>query len=221
MASILPEHGKYAYMLRASYEEKKGMIRSRLHEFKEVFERGDDRRIFEELTFCILTSAVGPRIGLKALDAIKDALIDGGEGEVYVRLKDEHKYPERAVYIVHTRDYLKKEYNFEIKRLILSYENPIDRRDFFASNRNIKGIGYLQASHFLRNVGFFGYALLDKNVLRSLYEFGVIENMKPPTTRNKYIGTENRMKQFADSIGIGVDELDLLLWSERTGHIPK
>jgi N-glycosylase/DNA lyase len=105
--------------------------------------------------------------------------------------------------------------------LVLSFENPNDRRDFFASNRDIKGIGYLQASHFLGNVGFFGYALLDKNVLRSLYELGVIENMKPPTTRRKYIDTEYRMKQFADSIEIGLDELDLLLWSGRTGYIPK
>jgi thermostable 8-oxoguanine DNA glycosylase len=42
-----------------SYEEKKDIIKSRLEEFKEVFEKGDDRRIFEELTFCILTSAAG------------------------------------------------------------------------------------------------------------------------------------------------------------------
>jgi N-glycosylase/DNA lyase len=123
-------------------------------------------------------------MGLKALKAVKDALIHGGEEELHMKLKDEHKYPEKAGYIVHTREYLKREYNFELKELILSFENPIDRRDFFASNKDIKGIGYLQASHFLRNIGFFGYALLDKNVLSSLYELGVNENMKPPTTRN-------------------------------------
>jgi N-glycosylase/DNA lyase len=221
MLSNLSEHSKHIYKLRAGYEQKKDIIKSRLDEFKEVFEKGDDRRIFEELTFCILTSAAGPRTGFKALNAIKDSLIHGGGEELYMRLKNEHKYPERAVYIVHTREYLKSEYNFELKRLILSFESPIDRRDFFASNRDIKGIGFLQASHFLRNVGFFGYALLDKNVLRSLYELGVIENKKPPTTRSKYIDIENRMKQFADTIEISIDELDLLLWSGRTGHIPK
>ena len=138
-----------------------------------------------------------------------------------MKLENEHKYPEKARYIVHTREYLKREYNFELKGLILSFENPIDRRDFFASNKDIKGIGYLQASHFLRNIGFFGYALLDKNVLRSLYELRVIENVRPPSTRNRYIDIENRMKQFADSIEISIDELDLLLWSERTGRIPR
>ena len=59
------------------------------------------------------------------------------EDELYMRLKDEHKYPEKAVYIVHTREYLKSEYNFELKRLILSLGIPIGRRDFFASNRDI------------------------------------------------------------------------------------
>ena len=221
MSSGVSAHKKQINELRASYEEKKDLIQSRLDEFKEVFEKGDDKRIFEELAFCILTSAVGPRIGIKAINAIKDALIHGGRDELYIKLRDEHKYPERAVYIVHTREYLKSEYNLELKRLILSFESPIDRRDFFASNTDIKGIGYLQASHFLRNVGFFGYALLDKNVLRSLYELGIIENTKPPTTRNKYIDTENRMKQFAATIEISIDELDLLLWSRRTGHIPK
>jgi N-glycosylase/DNA lyase len=217
----LSGHNKHIYELRAIYEEKKDIIKSRLDEFKEVFEKGDDRRIFEELTFCILTSAAGPRIGLNALNAIKDGLIHGAEEELYMKLENEHKYPEKARFIVQTREYLKREYDFELKGLILSFENPIDRRDFFASNRDIRGIGYLQASHFLRNIGFFGYALLDKNVSRSLYELGVIENIRPPSTRNKYIDIENRMKQFADAIEISIDELDLLLWSARTGRIPR
>jgi thermostable 8-oxoguanine DNA glycosylase len=95
------------------------MIKSRLDEFKGVFERGDDRRFFEELTFCILTLAVGRRIGLKALNALKDVSIYGAEDELYMRLKDKHKYPERAIYVVHTREYLKSECNCELKRLIL------------------------------------------------------------------------------------------------------
>lgn len=219
--SEFSEYEDQIYELRVSYEEKKDLIKSRLEEFKQVFETGDDRRIFEELTFCILTSAVGPRMGSNSLRAIKDDLILGGEEQLHAKLKDEHKYPEKARYIVHTREYLKGDYNFELKRLILSFENPVERRDFFASNKDIKGIGYLQASHFLRNIGFFGYAILDKNVLRSLYELAVIANTKPPTTRNRYIDIENRMRQFAEAVGISVDELDLLLWSRRTGHIPR
>jgi N-glycosylase/DNA lyase len=83
------------------------------------------------------------------------------------------------------------------------------------------GLGYKEASHFLRNIGFRGYAILDKHILRSLYEFGVLDSPKPPTTKNRYIETENKFKEFANQLGIQLDELDLLLWSEKTGEILK
>jgi N-glycosylase/DNA lyase len=207
--------------LKASYSEKKNLIKAQLREFKDVFEKGDDRRIFEEIAFCILTSAVGPKIGQVSLDAIKDVLLEGSEDEFYRRLQNIHKYPEKARFIVHTREYLKREFDFKLKGLILSFKDPLERRDFFAMNKDIKGIGYVQASHFLRNVGFSGYAILDKNIVRSLYELGVIDSPRPPTTRNKYLKIENKFKEFATGIGIDFDELDLLLWSERTGRIPR
>lgn len=207
--------------LRLAYLEKRDSIGARLREFKDVFKNGDDRRVFEELAFCILTSAVGPKVGLLSLGSIRDVLMEGGEDELYRRLLGVHKYPEKAGFIVETREYLKREFDFKLKDLILSLKDPMERRDFFALNRNIRGIGYLQASHFLRNIGFSGYAILDKNVILSLYNLGVIENPRPPATRKRYLEVEERLKGLAEDLGIGFDELDLLLWSERTGHIPR
>lgn len=207
--------------LRLAYLEKRDSIGARLREFKDVFKNGDDRRVFEELAFCILTSAVGPKVGLLSLGSIRDVLMEGGEDELYRRLLGVHKYPEKAGFIVETREYLKREFDFKLKDLILSFKDPMERRDFFALNRNIRGIGYLQASHFLRNIGFSGYAILDKNVILSLYNLGVIENPRPPATRKRYLEVEERLKGLAEDLGIGFDELDLLLWSERTGHIPR
>jgi len=207
--------------LKLGYLEKRDSIRARLREFKDVFEKGDDRRIFEELAFCILTSAVGPKVGLMSLNAIRDVLLEGSEDDLYRKLQGVHKYPERAGFIVETREYLKKEFDFKLKDLILSFKDPLERRDFFASNKGIRGIGYLQASHFLRNIGFSGYAILDKNVMLSLYQFGVIDSPRPPTTRKKYLEIEEKLKGFAKELGIGFDELDLLLWSERTGRVPR
>lgn len=206
--------------LRLIYLEKKDLIGARLLEFKRVFEEGDNKRVFRELVFCILTSAVGPKVGLLSVSAVSGILMDGSEGEIYERLQGVHKYPERANYIVHTREYLKRGFDFKLKDLILSFKDPIERRDFFASNKDIKGIGYVQASHFLRNIGFFGYAILDKNIMRSLYEFGVVDSLRPPTTKKRYLDIEARLKRFADTLEVGVDELDLLLWSKMTGYIP-
>ena len=62
---------------------------------------------------------------------------------------------------------------------------------------------------------------LDKHILNTLYEYKVIKSPKPPTARDKYLHTEEKLKEFADKIGINIDELDLLLWSEKTGEILK
>ncbi len=90
-----------------------------------------------------------------------------------------------------------------------------------AANRNVRGIGYKEASHFLRNVGYRGYAILDKHVLTRLAEFEVIESPKPPSTKNGYLVIEQKVKTFSASIGIDFDELDLLLWYTKTGEILK
>jgi len=207
--------------LRALYSQKKDSIKAQLDEFREIHDKGDDRRVFEELSFCILTSAVGPKVGAKSLDAIRDILLEGSEEELVERLKGIHKYPEKAYYIVHSRDYLKKEFNFKLNDLVNSFDDSIERRDFFALNKDIKGLGLTQASHFLRNIGIKGYAILDRNVVRSLYDIGVIDAVKPPTSKKRYLEIEGKMKDFATELGIEVDELDMLLWSMKTGHIPK
>jgi N-glycosylase/DNA lyase len=208
--------------LQSSYLDKRALIKARLTEFKEVFERGDDRRIFEELVFCIFTANASARMGLKAVDAVKDVLMDADAEKLSSRLQHVHRFPNaRARYVVHTREFLKKEFNFKLKSLILSSRDHLERRDIFANHKDIKGVGYKEASHFLRNIGFRGYVILDKHILQSLYEFGVIENPNPPATKDRYLQIESKFKEFAEKLKIDSDELDLLLWSEKTGEILK
>lgn len=206
--------------LKKLYEARKDSIRAQLDEFDKARARADDVKILEELTFCILTSAVGPKVGLKSIDAIRDVLWNGSEEEIYAALEGVHKYPERANYIVHTREYLRREYGLKMRELVDSFKDRQERRDFFALNNNIKGLGLMQASHFLRNIGFTGYAILDRNVVKSLNSLGVIDSPKPPSSKKKYMEIEEKMNELASEIGMGIDELDMLLWSMRTGRIP-
>ncbi|HEX3036148.1 MAG TPA: N-glycosylase/DNA lyase [Thermodesulfobacteriota bacterium] len=208
--------------LQSSYMDKRALIKARLKEFKQVFEQGDDRRIFEELVFCIFTANASAKMGLKAVDAVRDILMDADTEDLSSRLQHVHRFPNaRARYIVHTREFLKKEFNFRLKDLILSFSDRLERRDFFANHKDIKGVGFKESSHFLRNIGFRGYAILDKHILQSLYEFGVIDNPNPPVIRDKYLQIENKFNEFANKLEIDSDELDLLLWSEKTGEILK
>jgi N-glycosylase/DNA lyase len=208
--------------LEFSYKEKRNLIRARLNEFRGILESGDDKKIFEELAFCILTAGASARMGIRSIDAIRDILFDAGARELGSRLKHIHRFPNsRARYIAHTRNHLEKEFDFKLKDLMLGFRHPLDRRDFLARYKDIKGIGYKEASHFLRNIGFSGYGILDKHILRCLYELRLIRSPKPPTTRKRYIRIENKLKNLATLLKIDFDELDLLLWSEKTGEILK
>ena len=204
------------------YELRGEEIRSRLLEFKETFQKADDLQIFHELSFCILSSGVGPKIAGQCMRAIGEKLAEGEENELLSRIETIHKYAENASrYIVSTREYLKEEHGFLLKSLISSFEDRVERRDFFAKNPEIKGLGYMQASHFLRNLGFSGYAILDRNNLASLSELGIIGKTKYPLTKRRYLETENLMTEAAHELGISLDEFDLLLWSRKRKYVPR
>jgi N-glycosylase/DNA lyase len=227
--------------LKKEYHLKKDKIAKRLKEFDIFYSKpyswsyeneimklkkvnkGDDERIFEELCFCIFTANTSAEMGLKAIDAVKDLLINGTAKEMTSKLQGIYRFNTiRPSYIVHTREYLKNELDFKLKENIMSLRQDMESlRDFFAFNKGIKGLGYKEASHFLRNIGFKGYAILDKHILNSLLEFNVIDEIKLPMKRNTYREIEQKMKLFSNEIGIPMDELDLLLWSRRTGRILK
>jgi thermostable 8-oxoguanine DNA glycosylase len=57
--------------------------------------------------------------------------------------------------------------------------------------------------------------------MRCLTEVGVVDSAKPPSTRGKYLETEQELIRFAKEIRVDFDELDLVLWSMKTGEILK
>ncbi len=208
--------------LRRDYRTKKPLIVKRLAEFRAAYGKGD-RAIFEELCYCILTAGSSARMGARTVEALRDLLRSGEERDLQerARLHRVRFWRLRPSYIVHTREYLKDACGMKLRKLIESFESPEERRDFFAHNKGIKGLGYKEASHFLRNIGFPGYAILDKHILNSLREMGVISERMRPSSRAGYLAIEKRLALFALRIGIDMDHLDLLLWSRKTGEILK
>ena len=208
--------------LKSSYSEKKFLIQKRLREFQEIRDLGDDGLLFRELVFCILTAGTSAEMGINVIKNIEGVIYSGSRDQIRDKLRGIYRfYNVRSEYIVHTREYLKKELNFKINDLLLSFENNTKRRDYLALNTDIKGIGFKEASHFLRNIGYRGYAILDKHIINSLYELGVIKEKKLPSTRKKYLEIEKKYVNFSYKNSFDPDELDLLLWSEKTGKILK
>ena len=208
--------------LKRLYAVKRREIRSRLSEFARVGRSGSHEALFEELTFCIYTAGASARMGLRSVEGVRPVLMNGTKRQIQKSLRTRHRFPNaRGAYVWETREYLRERCDLKLREVLNDLRDADQRRDFFAANRDVRGLGYKESSHFLRNIGYRGYAILDKHLLGRLAEFGVIDSAKPPSTKNRYVTIEERLKQFAESIAIDFDELDLLLWYSKTGEILK
>ncbi len=208
--------------LKRDYRKKKPAITKRLAEFRAIGRKSDEV-LFEELCYCILTAGSSAKMGMRTVDALRELLQEGSERELQERARAHRVrfWRVRPSYIVRTREHLREVCGMKLGDLLASFDCPQARRDFFARNKFIKGLGFKESSHFLRNVGFPGYAILDKHILNSLRELGVITKRMRPTTPSGYLAIERKLQKFADEIGIDMDHLDLLLWSRKTGEILK
>jgi N-glycosylase/DNA lyase len=210
--------------IRATHKARRKEIRARLDQFHDVWRRGSDERLWEELVFCIFTAGASARMGFRAIEAIRPFLMDGKREDMTLALRNAgaHRFPvERPGYIVVTRTYLREHCDMDLRKKLQSFADPVERRDWLAREKRIKGLGYKESSHFLRNIGLLGHAILDKHVMSCLMDLEVVESAKPPATRARYLETEERLRSFAREIKIDFDELDLVLWSMKTGEVLK
>lgn len=207
--------------LLAEYRRKKPIIKKRLREFRRIL-KGSERAIFEELCFCILTpqsKALNCDRAVKEL-ARRGLIHAGGANgikNVLRRLVRFHN--NKAAYIVGAREAFRGAGCATLKGLLRAH-SPFDAREWLVEN--IKGLGYKEASHFLRNIGLGrDLAILDRHILKNLRRYGAISRIPPSLGRRAYLGIEEEMRRFCGRINIPLEELDLLFWSRETGAIFK
>ena len=208
--------------IKAAHLERREEISERLAEFQAIRANGTDERLWEEMVFCFFTGGCSARMGLRSVEAVRPLLLAGNHAELSEALRGRHRYPNaRAGYIVASREFLQEHCGLRLRDKLSGFDDDLERRDWLVKERRIKGLGYKEASHYLRNIGYKGYAILDKHVLRSLAELGIIDDARPPNTRQKYLTVEEKLKNLAELTEIDFDELDLVLWSMKTGEILK
>lgn len=233
--------------LKNLYRTKKKEILYRLKQFGKIRSDGSDEEIFTELAFCILTPQSKAKYCWDAIVKLGDkkVLFRGDtekikEGLRYVRFKNK-----KAVYIVKAREsFLSSSHSsehppfpplpkggvgglnnggwkgFSIKSILSKFNDVNKLREWLVDN--IKGIGYKEASHFLRNIGFGEkIAILDRHILRNLFELGLIKEIPQSISRERYMQIEKIMAEFAREVDIPISHLDLLLWYKETGEIFK
>ncbi|SHF29956.1 N-glycosylase/DNA lyase [Marinitoga hydrogenitolerans DSM 16785] len=188
------------------YDEAKPLVEKRWQEFVELGKRGSEKELFSELSFCVLTANWSAKGGIKAQKEI------GVEGFVnlnideleYTLKKVGHRFPsKRAQYIVSNRWIIGT-----IRHLfVLPYYQV---REFLV--KNIKGIGWKEASHFLRNVGYGEVAILDKHILRLMLVDNLIDSIPKGWTKKRYLDYEKRLKVLEKYFNEPIGKLDLYLW---------
>ncbi len=202
------------------YRKNKKLIKNRLKDFEDSYKK-DDKHVFSELCFCILTPQAEAVECDKAIKELKanGLLFNGRPKAISPYIKAARFLNKKAEFIVNARELFKKNGCFSIK-------DCIDQKDIFKTREwlvgNVKGIGYKEASHFLRNIGFGkDIAILDVHILKNLKNHGVIKKIPKSLTKREYLNIENKLREFCKKINIPMDELDLLFWSKETGFIFK
>ncbi|MHA1229386.1 MAG: N-glycosylase/DNA lyase [Candidatus Helarchaeota archaeon] len=189
-------------------------VELRINEFKKL-RNSSWREIFKELCFCILTANFNAERAIEIQKNIDDGFINDNDLASTLK-KFGHRFPNtRAKYIIEARKYMK-----EIKDIINSYNDPYELRDWLS--KNIKGLGFKESSHFLRNIGFIELAIIDFHIIDLLSKFGLISKPKSRSlSKKKYLEIEEILKKLAEKLDLNLAELDLYLWYIETNKILK
>ncbi len=201
--------------LHRNYSQRRDAIRERLEDFHTV----PPERYFYELAYCIMTPQSSAANALQAQNMLERHNFQSTEidpapllhqPEYYVRF---HKTKSRRL--------VELKQNFsEILSVVTNEQSPFTKREWLAGN--VKGLSYKEATHFLRNVGLNDtLAILDRHIVKNLKRYGVIRTVTAALTTKRYLSIEKKFQRFADTVGISVNELDLLFWSNETGEILK
>ena len=182
----------------------KNLIDERICQFKSVKNKGEDA-LFIELCFCLMTANFDAARAIKIQNDIGKGFLTLSEKDLAKELiRSGHRFPNaRAKYIYEARKHAKS--------------LKLDR-DWLVEN--IKGLGYKESSHFLRNVGCDDYAIIDFHIIDILVEYKLIKKPKA-LNKTRYFEIEKVLRKLADASDLTLAELDFYLWYMETGKILK
>lgn len=196
------------------YSIYKKEIQETLQKFKQV----PQSEYFYELCYCLLTPSTRAINALYVVEQLKE--------------RNFFEKPFNPVSILNNKEHYIRFHNTKAKRLlrakkiwdkieqiILANESVYSKREQLV--RLVDGFGFKEASHFLRNIGYSGIAILDRHILRNLSVYGILDGEYKISPPQKYLDIENKFLEFSKTIGIALEELDLLFWAKETGFVLK
>ncbi|MDD4161230.1 MAG: N-glycosylase/DNA lyase [Methanothrix sp.] len=206
-------------VLMQQYIPIKPQIEERLTDFRRIWETASDEELFKELVFCLLTPQSKARTCWKAVQRldrkcmmaeIKPARIS----EELVGVRFNHR---KGEYICLARNMFSSR---SLRATLTGFTNAVAAREWLVEN--VKGMGYKEASHFIRNIGLSeDLAILDRHILKNLALLGVIKEAPSSPTKKMYLDIERKMTAFSKEAKIPMGHLDLLLWYREAGEVFK
>lgn len=191
--------------LKEYYKNNRLKIKSKLKEFK------NNNNYFYELCFCLLTPQSSAKKCYEAISILKAKDFFNKEVDIKPILKTKTRfYRNKSGYLLQ----LKKDFNRIQSNLS---KDSFKSREFLV--KNVKGLGYKESAHFLRNIGYRNLAILDRHILKNLLNLGIITEIPKSLSRKNYLEIESKFKEFSRKIKISMDELDLLFWYMQTGEV--
>jgi len=204
------------------YKSIKSDIENQLVNFRRIWNHGTDEELFIELAFCILTPQSKARSGWQAICNLKknDLIFTGNFSKINRELNIVRFKNKKTEFLINARDKFYKNINGSLREKLDAFPSIYEKRDWLV--REVKGYGFKEASHFLRNIGLGDeIAILDRHILKNLKLFNVIEEIPKSITRKNYFDIENKLKAFAGDIRIPADHLDFVLWYKEAGEVFK
>ncbi|HRZ85549.1 MAG TPA: N-glycosylase/DNA lyase [Candidatus Paceibacterota bacterium] len=191
----------------------KELIDKRLESFSSFADKQNEYW-FSELCFCILTANSRADSAMRIQSQVSPmGFLMSPEANIARAIKtNKHRFHNnKAKYICEARTY-------KNIREIVSGMNEVEAREWLVEN--IKGLGYKEASHFLRNTGSKNLAILDRHILNLMAENGIITRPKS-LNKKSYLEIEEKFNSLAQELGMSSAELDLYMWFMKTGVVLK
>lgn len=208
--------------IKRIYNEQKEKIISRIEDFEDLIKHGTDSKILSELIFCILTPQSNAKLCWDAVMRInkKGLLVKGSSKQILKELNNVRFKYKKSEFVAECRGKFLHDKKIQIKDFIHKFNDVLLLREWLVEN--IKGIGYKEAGHFLRNIGLGSQlAILDRHILKNLELYQVIEKIPVSISKKKYIEIEKQMILFSKKVKIPMSHLDLVFWYKEKKEIFK
>ena len=207
-----------AELKKVQKTDVKKRIDTRLAEFKTLNTKGE-KEWFSEFCFCLLTSNAKSKT---ACAVQRELGFDGFYTMPHARLVERIKANKHRFHNTKASRIMEGRAHYGIKKTV---QDMIDKDGILGAREwlveHVKGYGYKEASHFLRNVGYDNIAILDRHILNLMKEHGIVRRLPTSLNRKRYLQFEKKFTTLAHAAHMSMAELDMYMWYMKAKDVLK